>query len=189
MNDAIALLLHRRSTPAKHLAPPAPTDEHLDLILRAAMSAPDHGALHPWRFLLVEGEARARLGEIFAEAFRRRTPGASEALIQRQREKPLRSPLLILLVAHIQTHTQVPEWEQMLAVGAAAEHMQLMAQALGYGSVWLSGDSCGDEWVREAIGLLPNERLLGYLALGTPTFAPPERSRPNPWAFTQQWTG
>lgn len=189
MNDAIQLLLHRHSTPAKHLGPPAPDGEHLDLILRAAMSAPDHGSLRPWRFLLVEGEARAKLGAIFAEGFKRRHPDAPAALIERQREKPLRSPLLILLVAHLQPHAKVPEWEQMMAVGAAAEHMQLMAQALGYGSVWLTGESCGDDGVREAIGLLPNERLVGYLALGTPTVPAPERARPDPWAFTQEWTG
>lgn len=189
MNAAIELLLNRHSTPAKHLGAPAPEGEHLDLILRAAMSAPDHGALHPWRFLLVEGEARTKLGAIFAEGFSRRNPDAPAALIERQREKPLRSPLLILLVAHLKRHSKVPEWEQLMAVGAAAEHMQLMAQALGYGSIWLSGDSCGDDWVREKLGLLPNERLVGYLALGTPTCAPPERSRPDPWAFTQEWTG
>lgn len=189
MNDAIQLILHRHSTPAKHLGAPAPEGDHLDLILRAAMSAPDHGSLHPWRFMLVEGEARNRLGDIFAEGFRQRNPEAPASLVERQREKPLRSPLLILLVAHIDVHSKVPEWEQMMAVGAATEHMQLMAQALGYGSVWLSGDSCGDDWVCSTIGLLPNERMVGYLALGTPTCEPPERSRPDPWAFTQEWIG
>ncbi len=189
MNDAIQLLLNRHSTPAKHMSAPAPEGEHLNLILRAAMTAPDHGALRPWRFLLVEGEARKKLGDIFAEGFQRRCPDAIPALVERQREKTMRSPLLILLVAHLKADSKVPDWEQMMAVGAAAEHMQLMAQALGYGSVWLSGDSCGDGWVQQAMGLLPNERLVGYLALGTPTCEAPERSRPDPWAFTQEWIG
>jgi len=189
MHAAIELILNRRSTPAKHLGDPAPEGEHLDLILRAAMSAPDHGALTPWRFLLVQGEARARLGELFAEGFRRRHPEAAIELIDRQRQKPLRSPLLILLVAHIHAHSKVPEWEQMMALGAAAEHMQLMAQALGYGSVWLSGESCHDPWIGQALGLMPNERLAGYLAMGTPTAAPLAKSRPDPWTFTEEWTG
>lgn len=189
MNAAIELLLNRHSTPAKHLGAPAPEGEHLDLVLRAAMSAPDHGALKPWRFLLVKGEARNKLGDIFAEGYRRRHPAAHSSLIERQREKPLRSPLLILLVAHLQDHAKVPEWEQMMAVGAAAEHMQLMAQALDYGSVWLSGESCSDAWVHDALGLLPNERLVGYLAMGTPTTEPPSKSRPDPWGFTKEWAG
>ncbi|MEO1750443.1 nitroreductase [Thiofaba sp. EF100] len=189
MNAAIELLLNRHSTPAKHLGAPAPEGEHLDLILRAAMSAPDHRALRPWRFLLVQGEARARLGDIFAEGYRCRHPEAEAELIERQRGKPLRSPLLILLIAHLQECAKVPEWEQMMAVGAAAEHMQLMAQALGYGSVWLSGESCGDAWVRQALGLLPHERLAGYLAMGTPTVEPLTKSRPDPWTFTEEWTG
>jgi nitroreductase len=189
MNAAIDLLLNRHSTPAKHLGAPAPEGEHLDLILRAAMSAPDHGGLKPWRFLLVRGEARARLGDIFAEGYRRRHPQATAELVERQRGKPLRSPLLILLIAHLQECAKVPEWEQMMAVGAAAEHMQLMAQALGYGSVWLSGENCGDGWVQQALGLLPNERLVGYLAMGTPTAEPLAKSRPDPWTFTEEWTG
>lgn len=189
MNDAIQLLLHRHSTPAKQLTSPAPEGEYLDLVLRAAMSAPDHGSLRPWRFLLVEGEARSRLGDLFARAYQARHPEACQELIERQRQKPLRAPLLILLIAHVREHPKVPEWEQLLAVGAAAEHMQLMAQALGYGSVWLSGESCEDETVREGLGLLPHERFLGYLALGTPSGSVLERSRPDPWTFTQEWTG
>ncbi len=189
MNTAVELLLKRHSTPARQLTEPAPAGEHLDLILRAAMSAPDHHALRPWRFLLVSGEARHRLGELFAQGFRRRHPEAEEEKIIRQREKPLRSPLLILLIAHLQECSKVPEWEQMLAVGAAAEHMQLMAQALGYGSVWLSGEHCGDAWVERALGLLPNERLVGYLAMGTPSAAPQDKPRPDPWSFTTEWAG
>ena len=189
MNPAIDLLLNHQSTPAKQLTAPAPQGAHLELILRAAMSAPDHRALRPWRFLLVRDEARARLGDLLAEGFQRRYPEADADKIERQREKPLRSPLLILLVAHIQECAKVPEWEQMMAVGAAAEHMQLMARALGYGSVWLSGEHCGDAWVEKALGLLPNERLVGYLAMGTPSAEPPGKSRPDPWTFTTEWTG
>lgn len=189
MNDAVKLILNRQSTPAKRLGLPAPEGESLELILRAAMSAPDHGALRPWRFLLVRSEARRRLGDIFAAGYQRRHPDANPEQVARQREKPLRSPLLILLVAHLSPVRTVPEWEQMMAVGAAAEHMQLMAQALGYGSVWLSGDSCGDVWVRRALGLAENERLAGYLAMGTPTGESSAPSRPDPWAYSADWVG
>jgi nitroreductase len=186
-SSAINLLLQRQSTPAKYQTEPAPVGEHLDLILRAAMSAPDHGGLQPWRFVLVRGAGLQRLGELFAESFVRRNPEASADLVERERSKPTRSPLLILLISKPQPNPKVPEWEQMMSLGAAAEHMQLMAQALGYGSIWLSGDRCQDRWLLEQLGLSQDERLYGYLAIGTPSNQAVERSRLDPWSFTQEW--
>lgn len=187
--QAIELLLNRYSTPAKYHAEPAPEGEHLDLILRAAMSAPDHGNLQPWRFLLVRGTALARLGELFAESFQRRIPEASTELVERERSKPTRSPLLILLISSPQTHAKVPEWEQVMSLGAAAEHMQLMAQALGYGSIWLSGERCQDRWLLEQLGLSEHEKLFGYLAMGTPKESCSGKMRGNPWNVMSEWTG
>jgi len=186
-HQAIDLLLHRYSTPAKHQDEPAPHGEHLDLILQAAMSAPDHGNMQPWRFLLVRGAALARLGDLFAESFKRRNPNASAELIERERSKPTRSPLLILLISTPQPNPKVPEWEQMMSLGAAAEHMQLMAQALGYGSVWLSGERCQDRWLLEQLGLSASEKLYGYLAMGTPSEDCTGKARKNPWELTQDW--
>jgi nitroreductase len=188
-HQAIELLLHRYSTPAKYHAEPAPHGEHLDLILRAAMSAPDHGNMQPWRFLLVRGAALARLGELFAESFKRRNPDASAELVERERSKPTRSPLLILLISRPQPNAKIPEWEQMMSLGAAAEQMQLMAQALGYGSVWLSGERCQDRWLVEQLGLGADERLYGYLAMGTPTDHCTGKTRKDPWDLTQDWVG
>jgi nitroreductase len=187
--SAINLLLQRQSTPAKYHREPAPDGEHLDLILRAAMSAPDHGNLQPWRFLLVRGAALQRLGEFFAESFVRRNPEASADLVERERSKPTRSPLLILLIAKPQPNPKVPEWEQMMSLGAAAEHMQLMAQALGYGSVWLSGQRCQDRWLLEQLGLSEDEKLYGYLAMGTPSTDCTGKARVNPWDVVREWTG
>jgi len=187
MQSAIDLLLQRQSTPAKYHAEPAPDGEHLDLILRAAMSAPDHGNMQPWRFLLVRGTALARLGELFAESFKRRNPEASTDLVERERSKPTRSPLLILLIGTPQPNPKVPEWEQMMSLGAAAEHMQLMAQALGYGSIWLSGERCQDRWLLERLGLHASEKLYGYLAMGTPTEDCTGKRRADAWSVTQDW--
>ncbi len=186
---AANFILQRQSTPAKYHAEPAPEGEHLDLILRAAMSAPDHGNMRPWRFLLVRGAALARLGDLFAEGFTRRNPSASAELIERERSKPTRSPLLILLIASPQPNPKVPEWEQMMSLGAAAEHMQLMAQALGYGSIWLSGERCQDRWLLEQLGLQASEKLYGYLAMGTPTEDCTAKRRADAWSVTQDWPG
>lgn len=187
--QAIELLLARHSTPAKYLSAPAPQGEHLDLILRAAMSAPDHAGLQPWRLMLVRDAALQRLGDLFAASFQRRNPNAAQDLIERERSKPTRSPLLILLVSRTQPHPKVPEWEQLMSLGAAATHMQLMAQALGYGSVWLSGERCQDRWLLERLGLSADERLYGYLAMGTPSTDCAGKTRSNPWDVVKEWVG
>lgn len=91
-SDLLDHLLHRCSTPPKCLAPPAPDEATLQRILQAAESAPDHGGLHPWRFLVIEGQGLERLGEVFVEAMKRRDPAATEAILERERERALRSP-------------------------------------------------------------------------------------------------
>ena len=187
--QTVELLLASHSTPAKYHRAPAPQGEHLDLILRAAMSAPDHSGLQPWRFMLVRDAALQRLGDLFAASFQRRKPDAPQELIERERSKPTRSPLLILLVSRTQAHPKVPEWEQLMSLGAAATHMQLMAQALGYGSIWLSGDRCQDRWLLEQLGLSADERLYGYLTMGTPNENCAGKVRKNPWDVTQDWEG
>ena len=186
---AIDLLLNRYSTPAKYLADPAPQGEALGLILRAAMSAPDHAGLQPWRLMLVQGAALQRMGDLFAASFQQRNPQATQELIERERSKPTRSPLLIFLIAKPQPHPKVPEWEQIMSLGAAATQMQLMAQALGFGSIWLSGDRCHDRALLERLGLSDDERLYGYLAMGTPKESCAGKTRGNPWDVTSEWTG
>ena len=186
-NLAIDLLLNRHSTPAKYLSEPAPQGEALELILRAAMSAPDHAGLQPWRLMLVQGAALQRMGDLFAKSFQQRNPQAAQELVERERSKPTRSPLLILLIAKPQPHPKVPEWEQTMSLGAAATQMHLMAQALGFGCIWLSGERCQDRGLLEQIGLSECERLYGYLALGTPTESCARKVRNNPWDVTCEW--
>lgn len=186
-HPCIELLLQRHSTPAKMLAEPAPHGEARELILRAALSAPDHAALRPWRFLLVEHEGLQRLAEVFAESLLRRQPHATAEQVARERDKATRSPLLLMLIFSRKDNAKVPEWEQMMSLGAAASHMQLMANALGFGSIWLSGERCMDPWLMQQLGLAAHERLMGYLALGTPSAPSPSRERGDPWQVTQCW--
>src|ERR1019366_6440088 len=111
-------LLSRVSTGA--LADPGPDDSVLRLILEAAVRAPDHGKLRPWRFFVIRGEARARLSELFAASIGRREPAATEAQIAKERAKPMRSPLTIAVAARVETGHNIPEIEQILSAGAAA---------------------------------------------------------------------
>lgn len=164
--DAFDLLLNRVSV--TRLADPAPTATQLDLMFRAALRAPDHGQLRPWRFLTIEGEARERLGEVFVEALRVRQPDAAEEALRKAQKMPLRAPMLIVVIARVLPHPKIPESEQVLAVACAAHGLLLAAHAQGLGAVWRTGEFSYDRHVAEHLGLAANEQLLGFIYLGTP---------------------
>lgn len=188
--DAIDNLHQRASIPAKLLLAPAPAGEDLQVILRAAVTAPDHAALRPWRFILIEGDARLKLGDVFAEAISLRESTVAADKIERQRAKPQRSPLLIVVVARLTpNHPKVPGHEQVLSAGIAAQHMQLAAQALGFGSVWVTGPNATDEHVKRALGIAPGDRIVGFLHMGTSSIPTPKIKRPDPAQFVEYWTG
>jgi len=178
--NSIELLLQRQSTPAKQLQEPAPTPEQLQTLLQAACSVPDHGGLQPYRFLQIAGQQREQLGEVFAQAVAKRQPGADAAVIEKQRSKPNRAPLIISVIATLEDHPKIPEIEQLLCAGAAAEHLMLAANLMGFGSVWLTGDNAYDWSVCEALGLRMNERIIGFIYLGTTVGALEKAQRPAP---------
>ena len=185
---SVDLLLNRRSVPLRLLAEPAPEGKDLETILAAACRAPDHGTLRPWRFILIRGAARNRLGAVFAEARRRREPEARPPDLEAERRKPLRAPLVIAVAAVVvEDHPGVRVIDQVLAVACAAHGVLLAAQALGYGGIWLTGSNCHDPEVKAALGLAPKDALVGYLYLGPPTAEAPPRERPAPATLTLEW--
>jgi nitroreductase len=162
-----------------------PTSDELHLILQAAVRAPDHGKLRPWRFLVVSGDGRAKLSELFAEAARRRDPGANEAAIEKEKSKPLRSALTIVVAAKITRGHKIPEIEQTLSAGAAAMNILNAAHALGYGAKWVTGANCYDAWFKEALGLDPADPIVGFVHIGAlPETGQPAAERPDPRGFT-----
>ncbi len=185
MND-LTFLTEHHSVPAAQLHEPAPGNEQLDAILQSAMSAPDHGQLHPFRFLIIRGEARLRLSRVFEQAARRRTPD-DEAGIRKQADKPLRSPLIVTVIARIIDSPKIPEIEQLLSAGCAAQHIQLACRALGYGSIWLTGGNAYDLSVHEALGLDLDERIVGFLYIGTPEPGAGTKQRLSASAITSEW--
>ncbi|MGE4407424.1 NAD(P)H nitroreductase [Pseudomonas sp.] len=185
--DALDLLLNRVSV--TRLCDPAPDAAQLDLLFRAALRAPDHAQLHPWRFLTIEGDARQRLGDLFAAALRAREPNASAEALQKARNMPLRAPLLIVVIGHLQAHPKVPESEQLLAAGCAAHGILLAAHAQGLGAVWRTGDFAYDPHVTQGLGVGAHERLLGFLYLGTPEGRVRTAPVLEPQAFVSGWDG
>ncbi|HSV83353.1 MAG TPA: nitroreductase [Ramlibacter sp.] len=172
-SDAIGTLMSRVTN--GRLVAPAPNPVELRTILTAAVRAPDHGRLKPWRFFAVRGPALARLGDVMADALSRRIPGATEEQVRREREKPLRAPMVLVAAARVRADTHIPAVEQILAVGAAVQNVLLAAGALGFGSAWKTGDAAYDEHVKAAFGLRPADAIVGFIYLGQP-----ERPQPRP---------
>ncbi|MCP4388977.1 MAG: nitroreductase [Gammaproteobacteria bacterium] len=186
MNPALKHL-NRYSTPAKALTEPAPDAEQLNQILQVAMSSPDHGRLYPYRFITIRGDARYRLSEIFVQSTMRREPDVEAAYLAKQREKPLRAPLIVVVVASLIESEKIPEIEQMLSAGAAAHNILLASNALGFGSIWLTGANAYDTYVCGELELADNERIIGFVYLGTPELNIPARELPEVSNYLSSW--
>ncbi|WP_213879820.1 NAD(P)H nitroreductase [Pseudomonas sp. dw_358] len=183
--EALDALLNRVSVP--RLVEPAPSQVQREVLFQAAMRAPDHGLLRPWRFLTVEGSAREQLGELLAQAVEA-NGDASEAALDKARGMPLRAPLLIVVIACLQDHPKVPANEQLLAAGCAAQGILLAAYAQGIGAVWRTGELSYSPLVADGLGLQDNERMLGFLYLGTPQKQPRQAPQVELADYVSVWT-
>lgn len=173
-------LLNRRSVAVKRIGPPAPSPEERRFILSAALSAPDHNALRPWRLVLCMPESRAHLADLFVAAKRALNPAASDLELEREREKAERPPLLLALIAAPKgDFDRVPEAEQIASAGAALQSILIAAQALGYGGIILSGSRCKAAPVKDALGVAAGEYLLGFISIGSIVDTPRLASRPS----------
>lgn len=185
--QALDALLNRVSVP--RLLEPAPTQEQRDLLFAAAMRAPDHGQLRPWRFLTVEGAAREQLGSLLVEAARLQDPDAPQAALDKAQNGPMRAPLVVVVIARLQEHFKVPKSEQLLAAACAAHGILLAAYAQGIGAVWRTGDLSYSAHVAKGLGLKEGEEVIGFLYLGTPQNPPRTAPREDLAAFVQAWPG
>jgi nitroreductase len=169
------------------LMEPGPADVELALIVDAALRAPDHGNLRPWRFVTIRGEARGALGDLLVDLACARAPGEPRSAHAHRRQKAFAAPLLIALGAAISAHPKVPEVEQLLAAGAAAMNMLNAIHALGYGGFWATGPDSYETRLHDALGFAPNERLLGFLFVGTPKNTGQPPMRPARSAHVREW--
>ena len=184
------ILKTRVSAPWRILGEPGPSDAELREFLEAAMTAPDHGAVRPWRFVVVRGAAREAAGKLFTEALLKRKPDADEATIEKDRERMRQVPLMITVAARItHDHPKVPPAEQLVATGLAAQAILLAAQAKGYGGVMLTGDHAYDAHVKQGLGLRETDEIVAFLYIGTAAGEQRPKKRPDPEKFTIEWTG
>lgn len=177
--NALELLLARRSVVANKLGPPGPNSRQLQQMLTVAARVPDHKKLNPWRFIVFQDDARKKFGEILAQAFEAVDDDPSPVRRETEARRFMRAPVVVAVISHIIEGNVVPEWEQILSAGAACQNLLIAANASGFSSQWITEWYAYDAHVRIALGLADNERVAGFIYIGTAQEQPPERDRPE----------
>ncbi|WP_212525081.1 nitroreductase [Actibacterium sp. MT2.3-13A] len=177
-------LLTRRSRPSKTLTAPAPTRAELLPLLTAAARSPDHGALAPWRFIVLQPAALARLADLAAT--RAEALGIAPEQLAKTQASLRGAPLAVAVIAAPKPSEKIPAIEQLYSAGAVCLALLNAAHASGWGANWLSGWIAHDRaFVEEGLGLSAAENLAGLIHIGTETTQPPERPRPDLDAITE----
>jgi nitroreductase len=181
--QVLDFLATRRSASAMTLRAPGPSDEELSTLLRLAARAPDHGKLAPWRFVILQGEAKAAFVAALEAIAADRPDGAK---LQAKLGK-LRTPPLTVAVVSRYTPGEIPEWEQRLSSGAVCAILTIAAQAMGYGANWITDWYAYDTEANALLGLGEGEKVAGWVHMGMTAEDPMERVRPDVGALVSGW--
>ncbi|MCG8507122.1 MAG: nitroreductase [Sphingomonadales bacterium] len=176
--ETLDLIMCRRSVVARNMVPPGPDAEALQKILTAGMRVPDHGKLAPWRFLVFQGAARARFGDLIADAYTEETGQTSGPTLKGLRGFPAQAPVLVTVASVPSDAKPIPDWEQRLSAGAVCQTLLIAAHALGYVGQWLTGWAAYSDGVHRRLELPEGARIAGFLFFGSQGEAPAERARP-----------
>jgi nitroreductase len=164
--EFLELIQTRHSVPK---VKPDPIPKTLvEKLLSAAVQAPNHHRVRPWRFVVLQGKARERLGEIMANSLKNRNPEVLQEALTIERSKPLRAPLLIAVGVDKPSEPKVLEIENVCAAAAACQNLLLAAHALGLGAMWRTGPGALDPQVKAFLGFTPDQHLIGFLYIGYP---------------------
>ena len=181
--QALELLLGRSSQP--RLQAPAPDGECLENIMQAALRAPDHACLKPWRFVVCQGDGLIKLGKVFEQAAIKSDMG--EKSIERAPQLPLRAPMVIVCIANYTEHEKVPWVEQVASASCATHAMQMAAVAQGFAGVWRTGSYAQNEYVKQAFDLSNEDELVGFLYLGSAVTKPMPKPKVLSSDFFEFW--
>jgi nitroreductase len=184
----LEMLALRRSIKVAHLAQPGPDHATLTAILQIGARVPDHGKLGPWRFIILAGDDRRAYGDLVAGLLKQRMPMIDAEHLELEADRFARAPVVIGVVSTAAPHAKIPEWEQVLSVGAVCHNIMLVARGFGFGSVWLSEWTAYDNEALALLGLNETEKLAGFIYLGTTTEAPVERPRPDALTRIKAWS-
>jgi nitroreductase len=186
-NAALDALDARRSVPSMQLCEPGPDHPQLLRMLQSAVRVPDHGKRVPWRFIRIEGEARAALGEQLAARSRERDPQASDAAVEKDRQRFQHAPVIVTVVADQGEDPKIPASERLLSAGCVCFALLQAAQALGFGATWLTGWAAYDPQIRRVLGVGDDEVVAGFIHIGSMRQSVPERDRPDPSLLLTDW--
>ena len=186
LSSTLALLETRRSGRPRDLAAPGPDSDQLRRILAIAMRSPDHGKLHPWRFVHVPQERRADFAALLGRAYRMDNPAPGRLELEANERFAYQAPELIVALSSPTEGHKIPVWEQQLSCGAACMNLALAAHAMGFAAGWVTGWAAYSPAVLAAFGAAP-ERIAGFLFLGTPGAELEERLRPDYDEVVSEW--
>ena len=186
-SSALSLLTSRRSGKPRDLVEPGPSQDELKQILAMAVRAPDHGKLTPWRFVIVRQDQRQALANLLQGALNESVPEATDAHFAKAVEFAHQAPAMVVLISSPVPNHKIPVWEQQLSCGAVGMNLLLAAAALGYVGGWITGWQAYSEYVRKAF-CNDDEKIAGFLFIGTPKFPLEERPRPDLLALMRDWS-
>lgn len=175
--DALEAIFTRQSI--SDLKPDPVPREVIEKVLSAAVQAPNHYKVRPWRFVVIAGRARERMGEVLAQAFAEKFPNAPAAALEKERAKPLRAPVIIAVGVDKPSEPKVDEIENICAAAAAVQNLLLAAHALGLAAKWRTGEDARNPHLKEFLGFAPDQHLIALVYLGYPASAVSAASRPG----------
>jgi nitroreductase len=187
--NMLAKMETRRSVPMRAFDPAPIPPEHLAHILKIATRSPDHGRLAPWRFIVIEGDARRLSGERFDELYASRNPERDPSKASMWTLYMMRSPVTVVVVSRPDVTSKIPEWDQVLGAGAVGMTLIHAASAYGYATQWLLKWPGRDAEAAAIVGVQPGERVAGFIHLGRQTERPADRLRPDLDAIVTHWAG
>jgi nitroreductase len=188
MSTALSLLEQRHSVASRQLGEPAPDEATLQALFTAAIRVPDHGKLVPFRLIRLQGAGKRAWGEQMTALALRKRPDISPVKLEKERLRYSYAPLVIVVVARLNTHGKVPEIEQKLSAGCVAHNLLLGAYALGFGAQWLTGWAAYDRDAAMILGLGDDEQVIGFVHIGTAQVDVPDRERPALADVLSTWT-
>lgn len=186
-NALLEFLKTRRSSKVTSLSEPCPSAEQLAEILTIGARVPDHGKYHPWYFIVFEGDARAEVGAHLRTAYAAENPDTAPAKLDLEGERFLRAPMVIAVVSRIREGKN-SEWEQILSAGAACYNLCLAANALGFGTNWLTEWYAYSPTFKNLMGLDEQDRFAGFIYIGTASEKQEDRERPDLTKIVTHWS-
>lgn len=170
--------IHSRHSLGKVKPDPLPR-ELIEKLLSAAVQAPNHYKVRPWRFVVLIGKGRERLGEAMAASFHTKFPDLPVEALEKERQKPLRAPLVIAVAVDKPAEPKVDEIENICAGAAACQNILLAATALGLGAIWRTGETVRDPEIKKCLGFDPEQYLIGLIYIGYPEAETVPAERPS----------